>query len=221
MRLTVGPLPPAVYWRRRALVLGVALAILFILFQACNAAGAPGEEASPDQSSPDPEPSLLRPRTGEPEQPSGSPQAASPTAAWAAPVADPPQPADGPECTNDDILVTAGASRTELAPGEVVRFTITIRNDSDRTCRRDIGGDHRELYLSAGGQTVWSSRACDPPTGSDVRDLPPAFESEHHIDWDGRVRTSCEWGPRVAPGEYELRARLSTDLSEPVVIVVH
>lgn len=219
MRLTVGPLPPAVYWRRRALVLGVALAILFILFQACNATGAPGEEPSRGQSSPDPEPSLLRPHTPGPGEASGSPAASSPTDG-ATSVADAPPPAAGPECTNDDILVTAEASRTELAAGEVVRFTIVIRNDSDRTCRRDIGGDQRELYLSTGGQTVWSSRACDPPTGSDVRDLPPAFESEYHIDWDGRARTSCEPGPRVEPGEYELLARLGTDLSEPVVITV-
>ena len=40
MRLTVGPLPPAVYWRRRALVLGVALLVVFLIVQACMAATA-------------------------------------------------------------------------------------------------------------------------------------------------------------------------------------
>lgn len=218
MRLTVGPLPPAVYWRRRALVLGVALAILFVVFQACNAVSSRGERAAPGE----------QPASSAPPSPTTA--AADPTPTGTSPpatseVASPPpvaEPAAGgaPECTNEDILVTAGASRTELGVGEVVRFTITIRNDSDHTCRRDIGGDHRELYLSAGGNTVWSSRACDPPTGSEVRELFPGFESAHHIDWDGRTLTSCEPGPRVQPGEYELRARLGTDVSEPVTIVV-
>ena len=40
MRLTVGPLPPAVYWRRRSLVLGVALLVVFLIVQACMAATA-------------------------------------------------------------------------------------------------------------------------------------------------------------------------------------
>jgi hypothetical protein len=36
MRSTVGPLPPAVYWRRRALVLGVLLLIVIALFVSCG-----------------------------------------------------------------------------------------------------------------------------------------------------------------------------------------
>ena len=39
MRLTVGPLPPAVYWRRRAVVLGAGLLFLIVLLYSCDAAG--------------------------------------------------------------------------------------------------------------------------------------------------------------------------------------
>ena len=35
MRLTVGPLPPAVYWRRRAVVLGALLLVVIVLFVSC------------------------------------------------------------------------------------------------------------------------------------------------------------------------------------------
>jgi hypothetical protein len=220
MRLTVGPLPPAVYWRRRALVLGVALAILFVVFQACNATGAPGEESSNGDASPDPDPSLLRPTVG--ESPSGEP-GGSPVPSDAADDSTdetPASPPSGEECSDDDILLIAEASRTEVTAGEVVRFTMRIRNDSQRTCHRDVGGDHRELYLSAGGETIWTSRACDPPTGTDVRALAPDDERAHHIDWNGRKRTSCVEGAMAEPGEYELRARLGTDLSEPVTVVV-
>ena len=36
MRTTVGPLPPAVYWRRRAVVLGALLLAAVLLFVACG-----------------------------------------------------------------------------------------------------------------------------------------------------------------------------------------
>ena len=36
MRLTVGPLPPAVYWRRRAVVLGAGLLFLIVLLYSCT-----------------------------------------------------------------------------------------------------------------------------------------------------------------------------------------
>ena len=36
MRLTVGPLPSAVYWRRRAIVLGVAVVLVFLIVQSCS-----------------------------------------------------------------------------------------------------------------------------------------------------------------------------------------
>jgi hypothetical protein len=36
MRTTVGSLPPAVYWRRRAVVLGVALLVIILWFVACS-----------------------------------------------------------------------------------------------------------------------------------------------------------------------------------------
>ncbi|MFY1704717.1 MULTISPECIES: hypothetical protein [Micromonospora] len=65
MRLTVGPLPSAVYWRRRAVVLGAGLLLLIVLLYSCdrsdNTAGTP--EGGP---SPAPTESVLTPQTGGP-----------------------------------------------------------------------------------------------------------------------------------------------------------
>ena len=36
MRATVGPLPSAVYWRRRAVVLGAVLLSIIVLFVSCS-----------------------------------------------------------------------------------------------------------------------------------------------------------------------------------------
>ena len=44
MRLTVGSLPASVYWRRRALVLGVLLLAVIVLWTSCS--GSPRSDAS-------------------------------------------------------------------------------------------------------------------------------------------------------------------------------
>src|SRR4051812_24789233 len=72
MRTTVGPLPSAVYWRRRAVVLGAVLLGIIVLFVSCsggdkndkrgqgggsNTSQAPTPE--PAKSSADPDPSFV------------------------------------------------------------------------------------------------------------------------------------------------------------------
>lgn len=227
MRLTVGPLPASVYWRRRAIVLGGALLIVFLVAQACIAASAsPGDEpvATPPSPSATTGPEQDRatvpadlPATGDASTPSAAPATGSGAA---------PPDSDTEQCADDEILVRAEASRTAFSPGEAVEFEIRIRNDSDRTCRRDIGGDLRELrlYQGAGATKVWSSRDCGGPTGTNVADLPPGHEERYYIVWNGRSTEDCDGdqpnGPVVEPGEYQLFARLGSIHSEPVVLTV-
>ncbi|MDW3850634.1 hypothetical protein NMK34_28875 [Micromonospora sp. BRA006-A] len=78
MRLTVGPLPPAVYWRRRAVVLGAGLLFLIVLLYSCTGTdrntGAPGTDPSPTGSAgaqPDPSGSVLTPQSGSPSPTAG------------------------------------------------------------------------------------------------------------------------------------------------------
>src|SRR3954454_10773812 len=55
MRSTVGPLPAAVYWRRRAVVLGAALLGIIVLFVSCSGGddnkGSPRDKAASSSSS--------------------------------------------------------------------------------------------------------------------------------------------------------------------------
>ncbi|WP_428963270.1 hypothetical protein [Micromonospora fluostatini] len=76
MRLTVGPLPSAVYWRRRAVVLGAVVLLLIVLLYSCNRSentgGTRGGAPSPS-GVPAPDESVLTPQTGTPsEGPGGS-----------------------------------------------------------------------------------------------------------------------------------------------------
>ena len=53
MRLTVGPLPAAVYWRRRAVVVGAILLFLIVMMYSC---ANPGESGVTPQASASAEP---------------------------------------------------------------------------------------------------------------------------------------------------------------------
>lgn len=226
MRLTVGPLPPAVYWRRRAIVLSGILLALFLAAQACMSASASPENRSSDESGASPSPSRTAPRIPAlAGSPSPAPSAsATPTAS---PTTTPAAtPVDPDACTDAEMLIVAEAERQEVTAGTSVRFTLRIRNDSERTCHRDLGGDLRELYLRAGegGGKIWSSRDCNPPSGADIQDLTPGFERAHWVDWTGRASDACDGGKPagepVPPGQYELVGRLSTAYSEPLPITI-
>jgi hypothetical protein len=233
MRLTVGPLPSAVYWRRRAIVLSAGLVLLFLVAQACMAAAASPDRLDPGGTSATPTgSSTAPPATG----PAGRP-APGQTGSTAAGQPDPADdPAPGPvesldpaapdTCTDQEMLITAESGSASFTSGTGVQFTIRIQNRSDRTCRRDIGGDHRELYLrmGTGATRVWSTRECGAPSGSEVRELAPDFEISHFIVWQGQSSRICQGGEpaggQVEPGEYQLIARLGTAHSQPVTITV-
>jgi hypothetical protein len=224
MRLTVGPLPPAVYWRRRAILLGAVLVALFLVAQACMSASASPEGGSgggaPSSSPPSPlaGQSSAPPETDPPGEGEDDPATEDPAEA-------PDPPAEG-GCADEDMLIIAEAEPDSFQRGEPARFTIRISNDSGEACRRDIGGDRRELYLrrGSGASKVWSSRECGAPTGSDVRELPPGDGREHYLIWNGRASDSCDdageaAGDLLPAGEYELVARLGTAYSDPPLTI--
>jgi len=216
MRLTVGPLPPAVYWRRRALVLAGALLVLFLIvrvWQAAAPAGEPAAESSPGATTAPP---------SSPDTPTPLPATVDDT-----PAASGNEPVPDPEfCTDQEILVTAEASETTFPVGDTVTFTIRISHNADRSCRRDVGGSLRDLYLvrGTGAERVWSSRDCANPTGHLVVELSSGVERTHHIDFVGRSTSECDGGnaagPLLPPGQYTLYASLGTARSEPVTITL-
>ncbi len=216
MRLTVGPLPAAVYWRRRAVVLvGCALLIL-IVFYSCSAAtnssaGAP-PAATSSAASASPTTTLLHPII-----PTTSAKAT------ATPFILPPNPGAG-DCSDAEMSVTARAARSEVIRGEPVDVTIEIGNASGRTCARDVGADVQELRLLDGTGTVivWSSDDCNPNRGHDVRSFPPGKVVSFTLSWAGRrsrsgagTKTCGAEAKAPDPASYQLVARLGQKLSAP------
>jgi hypothetical protein len=227
MRLTVGPLPSAVYWRRRAVVLGAGMLFVIVLLYSCNGSGktdaAPQETKSPSApANLGPTGTVLTPETGAPadiEQPAPPVEttAAATEPAVAAPTA-------AGSCTDAEMSVTPVPSQTSFERGVTIELRFKIKNISDRTCSRDVGADPQELYIKLGAQKIWSSDTCGTARGSDVQSFPPNIEHEYRITWNGRQSTRCENGlangPYPEPGEYQLFGRLGTKLSDPVKLTI-
>jgi hypothetical protein len=231
MRLTVGSLPPAVYWRRRAIVLTVVLSVIFVFVYACS--GDPGKDnKAQNQIAPTGTASASAVASANPSAtatgtmtPTASATASvKPTATrTGAPAAPPP---NGP-CTDQEMLVTPVPQPADAPRGGTVQLTIKIKNVGKRTCKRDVGADFQEIRIvqGSGSTKTWSSDDCNPTRGSDVQSFTPGFERSYSVTWNTHTSTSCDGkratGKLADAGDYQVFARLGSKLSKPVALTLN
>ncbi|GIG02567.1 hypothetical protein Cci01nite_76600 [Catellatospora citrea] len=231
----MGPLPAAVYWRRRAMVLGallVAVLMITLMVRGTGSGGAQQPSANGTTASAGVSPASAA------GQPGPSPSA-SPSDSVITPVSElPPSPSPDAEgegqgegetdpnaCTDAEIKVTAKPAQTTLKRGNDLLITLLIKNTSNRTCTRDVGADLQELRILKSTEKVWSSDDCGGPRGHEVRSFPPAHERSYTVVWNGHSSSACEKsikrvpdGPVPAAGEYRLYARVGTAISASVTL---
>ncbi|MFG3598545.1 hypothetical protein [Micromonospora chersina] len=230
MRLTVGPLSPTVYWRRRAVVLGAVLLFVIVLLYSCsepdrNTGGSAGGVSPSNTAAPGPTGSLLTPQSTSPSPSAGDSGGGSGTGDGSGTNNNgggtngggtgtnngggtgtndggaPAAPvADDGTCADSEIRVTPVAVPATAQRGTVVTLRLKIKNISDRTCSRDVGADLQELYVKAGANRIWSSDTCGTGKGSDVQSFTPDFERSYELGWNGRLDNSCANG--VANGQF-------------------
>ncbi|WCN81219.1 hypothetical protein [Micromonospora sp. LH3U1] len=236
MRLTVGPLSPAVYWRRRAVVLGAGLLFLIVLLYSCTGsgrsdggkkAGAPPSSAPTSAASPGPSGPMLTPQTGAPAT-SADAGATNPSPAITS--NEPPLGAaagseDDSTCTDAEISVVSVASPTSVQRGATVDLQLKVKNTSDRTCSRNVGADLQEIFIKSGAEKIWSSDTCGKVQGSDPQSFTPNFERSYQVVWNGRDASRCDGsglaaGPFPPLGAYQVFARVGTKLSAGVKLTV-
>jgi hypothetical protein len=231
MKLTVGPLPPAVYWRRRAIVLGGLLLIILLIVYSCgsnpsNAGNSRHSNAGPSASSSAP----IAPAPSTSSLPFGPSVSAS---ASATPTASPtptrrpsPKPSTlGADCVDSEVLVTTSIVPTspdagKLQYGGTFILKLQIQNTSSRTCTRDVGSVAEELMIKHGSTKIWSSDDCSSggPKPHDVRTFHPGDAVSATIQWSSYDITtnSCKASSTPAPpGSYDLIGRVGTKTSSP------
>lgn len=194
-----GPLPSAVYWRRRAVAL---LAVLLLI-----AAAAWGLSTLIGGSS----------KSGSADRPPAGAQATAGSAPSAEAQARPSTPP--PTCPDKAVRVSTEVPRTKLPAGKPVVFRLVVTNVGDEPCRRDTGATLRQLIvLREGGKRVWSSDDCHAHTTNEKPLLRPGKSVENKVTW--LARTSEPGCPikreTVGPGRYRVVAKLGKLVSEPV-----
>lgn len=226
MNLTVGPLPPAVYWKRRAAVLGGLLVAVLLLVAMCSNSGesktpqvTAGSTNTPS-TSPTASPTIQTPILGDPSSASPS---ASDSGSDVPPDGPPTGPAPTP-CLDSEMSLTVLVT---VRAADVV-LQMKIKNISARSCTRDVGGIPQEIHVvtvasQPSDPVVWSSDYCQAPNQpADVRTFGPGIESilpPGGVLWKkDYVTAGCKTVKPAPAGDYSVAAKMGT-LTSPVVRV--
>jgi hypothetical protein len=207
----VGPLPAAVYWRRRALVLTLLLGVL-------GGAGwvgvlligphAPGTGVTPVAATSSrtalPTPALER------VMPALAgvliPTTAAPTTAKRSTAV------PGGPCS-DAMLRLEVRAPTSASAAAKPAFALVVTNVASVPCVRAVDKGLQEMVMfDTAGRRIWGSNDCSPETGRDRRTLAPGEALTFPVLWSGLTSEPTCTAPRVAPkaGTYVLRGRLDT-----------
>jgi hypothetical protein len=175
----VGPDGPETYWKRRAVVVGAVLIVIFLLWLVFRPSSGP--EAS-STSTPTPVASISGPSSSE----SGT----------------------GVECPASAIQVATATDREAYPADANPKVTMTITNSSQEACQRDVGAASNEIQISSGGVLVYSTDNCSDANQTDVVELKPGDKASVTVQWDRTNNTQdCNGGRTVEAGAYEALGR--------------
>ncbi|MGV0626887.1 hypothetical protein [Mycolicibacter minnesotensis] len=210
-----GPLPSQIYWRRRGLAVGIALAVItlvtVIVFAMTGGSSgtdaadgkntAAAQHAKPPNAAPEEAKSPVVPPA---EQ--APPPAPTPTAA----VLPAPVLKEGDDCP-DSTLAAKGLTGPQYTVGEQPQFTMVVTNIGLVACKRDVGAAVLAAYVySLDNQRLWSNLDCAPSNETLVKTFDPGEQVTTTVTWTGMGSAPQCPLPReaIGPGTYNLVVQL-------------
>lgn len=194
---------PAVYRRRRIVVLIILLAVIAVLAVGVttivrgvsgmfSADPAPSASSSPASS---PTPSA-RPS----KSPTASPTSKKPT-----------------KCSKSDVKVTAATDKDAYDAKKKPKLTLGVKNVSDTACILDVGTKQLEFDITSGSDRIWSSRDCqddskNPDATVNKIKFKPGDKKSASMTWP-RIRSvkGCKAGlADIKPGTYRLETKVGS-----------
>lgn len=210
-----GPLPARVYWTRRLLVLGVALALVFgvktLLGQAPQDPGAPtarqvGGPASVELAEPTSTDDVAV-RAGEAAEAKGergNEKRGKQGKGKKAKDTPPPLPEPKGVCLDPDVRVTPKVGRTQ--PGGGVPIDLELTSSLSEACTWKVSPKTVVVKLTSGSDRIWTSQECPraiPTKEVVIRRDTPAVVS---MTWGGRRSDADCAGDWAMPGYYHVLA---------------
>jgi hypothetical protein len=190
----IGPQPPAVYWRRRTVLVAVLALVLLLGDRALGADGAAGTAATRTTAI----------RTTAP----ATTAAATPRALVT--------------CPDSALTVTVATDARVYPAGATPRLRITVANTGRTACRRDVGSRALGLVVHSGTDRIWSSDDCQQAPPSEVRTMRPGQRVTQSVSWPRRRSAAGCATPATATagaGTYTLAGHAGT--AQSPVLVFH
>ena len=218
LRNPVGSLAPAVYWRRRVLVVLAFVAVLALILYACSGSGSGKKQSVGDgKTSPTASQSSLPSNGGNSSQAAANGGASGASGATSASAGAPSGSASGGATTaggvNGGVVgttggtggTTAGTTGTAGGPGCQLslsltsqaaayangvdpQFTVAIVNKGTADCDVDVSPKSLVLNVYSGQEHIWSSADC-ATGGKDLRGIAPGGVQTVSYTWN-RTRSS-------------------------------
>ncbi len=213
-----GPLPTQIYWRRRALALGIAVVVIGLV--AALVVVVVKTSSSPENTSAEqPAPPAAAPPTPLPgENPEvktpivAPPQNAPPaTATPTAAVTPSPVLNEGDDCPDSTLAVKGITNQPQYVVGDQPKFTMVVTNIGLVACKRDVGAAVLAAYVySLDNARLWSNLDCAPSNETLVKTFQPGEQVTTEVTWTGMGSAPNCPLPRqpIGPGTYNLVVQL-------------
>lgn len=202
----VGPHRPAVYWRRRVVLLLAVVAVVAVLWTLLGGgaeAGQDGQEGAGATSS---------------DTAASDTTASDTTASGTASSG-----GVGAACSPEDLSVTVSTDATAYGPDDVPRFVVAVASSATAPCTVDVGAaDAVELVVTSGSDRIWSSADCRDSAPGDPVPLAPGATEDISVSWQ-RLRSTPDCAddlPDVRPGTYQVTPVVGGEAGEPAVFTL-
>jgi hypothetical protein len=179
-----GPMPQAVYWRRRAMALLVVLAVLSLIawaFSGALGAAAAGRASAGGASAGS---ASAGSTSVSGSRGSGSGTAGGGSRGGQRPSAAAAGPKRARACPHGGVVLSVFASQSAYAGAQLPQFTVDVVATGRPTCTFDVGARHVVLVIRSGSRKVWSSADCAAGTGSLRSDLQRGVPTVIPISWN-------------------------------------
>ena len=212
-----GPLPTQIYWRRRALAIGVAVlvigviaAIVVVIVKTTTGTDNTSAEQSTTAAAPPTPLPGENPEVKTPVMPPAQ-QAPPPTPTPTAAVTPPPVLNEGDDCPDSTLAVKGISNQPQYVVGDQPKFTMVVTNIGLVACQRDVGAAVLAAYVySLDNARLWSNLDCAPSNETLVKTFQPGEQVTTEVTWTGMGSAPGCPLPRqpIGPGTYNLVVQL-------------
>lgn len=203
-----GPLSPEIYWRRRALAIGVIIVALAIVIWLVTMVARGGDSSGADKAAATTTTSAessASETSSTPSSASATPGSGAPTTTSAA-----DQPAAQP-CQDQSLALKVTVGQPTYKVGDQPAFGTVITNISSAACSRDLGAGPQFLVYTLDGQRrLWASNDCNQDDPAEMKTLKAGEQLSYKGTWFGTTSQPQCAGDRlqVPAGAYMVVAQL-------------